>query len=90
VWQLSPVAKPRERVTQSSLSTSLSSSNYQRWKEEKEVYTLGKGRILMLFCLIAALYKYLAYVNNIGSLYGTPIYKDILPMPHVTLKPREM
>lgn len=42
----------------------------------------------MLFCLIATLYKY--QVNNVGSLYEATIYKDILPMSRVTIKPGEM
>lgn len=44
----------------------------------------------MLFCFIVVLYKYLVYVNNIGSFYGILIYKDILLMLYVILKFREM
>lgn len=47
-------------------------------KKKKTKCILWRRVRYILFCLIATLYKYQAYVNNVGSLYGASMFKDIL------------
>lgn len=47
-------------------------------KKKKTKCILWRRVKYILFCLTATLYKYQAYVNNVGSLYGASMFKDIL------------
>lgn len=56
-------------------------SAFKRGKKKVSVH-LGEGWETV--GLIATLCKYLVYVNTVGSPDRTSIFKDTLPVPHVT------